>query len=292
MDAHVIAHAGNNAMSFQTEKLGGHMAAAVSGLDLNHLPDPATRLALLGVLHDNLVLCIRGQTLAPPAFRDAMAQFGTPMRRLQLARTAECAEVNIISSEDRDELGDGKKIVNGANWHTDDSFMREPCSLTMLHGVVVPSRGGDTQFTNMYAAYEDLSPGMKARIDPLKAIHKYSSSRKLSRISTRPAEEMAAMPEATHPLVRTHPETGRKALYLNPNRMEEIVGLDRAESDRLLDELIAHATQMKYQYRHVWRQGDIVIWDNRCTMHKANADYPEGERRLMHRVIVAGTAPV
>ena len=278
-------------MNFQTEKLGGHMAAAVSGVDLNRLPDAATQQALIDVLHDNLVLCIRDQNLKPPAFLDAMSRFGTPMLRKQLARTPECAEVNIISSEDRDVLGDGKKIVNGANWHTDDSFMREPCSLTMLYGVEVPSRGGDTQFTNMYAAYADLPAETRARIDPLKVIHKYSSSRKLSRISTRPAEEMAAMPEATHPLVRTHPETRRKSLYLNPNRMEQIVGLDRAESDRLLDELIAHATQPKYQYRHVWRQGDIVIWDNRCTMHKANADYPEGERRLMHRVIVAGTEP-
>jgi taurine dioxygenase len=291
MGAHVILRIGSNAMSFKTEKLSSHMAAAVSGLDLNRLPDPPTRAALLGVLHDNLVLCIRNQELAPTAFRDAMAQFGTPMRRLQLAHTPECAEVNIISSEDRDELGDGRKIVNGANWHTDDSFMREPCSLTMLYGVVVPSMGGDTQFTNMYAAYADLPAETKARIDRLKVIHKYSSSRKLTHVSTRSAEEMAAMPEATHPLVRTHPETHRKSLYLNPNRMERIVGLEREESDRLLDELITHAIQPKYQYRHVWRQGDIVIWDNRCTMHKANADYPEGERRLMHRVIVAGTEP-
>ncbi|MFO1162667.1 MAG: TauD/TfdA family dioxygenase [Reyranellaceae bacterium] len=279
-------------MSFQSERLGGHMAAAVTGLDLSRLPDHATRAALLDVLHENLVMCIRGQALAPTAFRDAMAQFGTPMLRKQLARTAECAEVNIISSEDRDELGDGRKIVNGANWHTDDSFMREPCSLTMLYGVMVPSRGGDTQFANMYAAYADLPAETRARIDLLKVIHKYSSRRKLTHVSTRPPEEMAAMPEATHPLVRTHPETGRKALYLNPNRMERIDGLERDESDRLLDELIAHSTQAKYQYRHVWRQGDIVIWDNRCTMHKANADYPEGERRLMHRVIVAGTVPV
>ncbi len=278
-------------MSFQTERLSPHMAAAVSGIDLNTLPDTSTRTALIDVLHQNLVLCIRGQALAPVPFRNAMAQFGVPVLRKQLAQTPECAEVNIISSEDRDELGDGKKIVNGANWHTDDSFMREPCSLTMLYGVVVPSVGGDTQFTNMYAAYADLPSEMKTRIDGLRVIHKYSSSRKLSRISTRPATEMAAMPEATHPLVRTHPETGRKSLYLNPNRMEQVVGLDRAGSDRLLDTLIAHATQPRYQYRHVWRQGDIVISDNRCTMHKANADYPEGERRLMHRVIVAGTAP-
>jgi taurine dioxygenase len=278
-------------MGFQTEKLSNHMAAAVIGIDLNRLPDTTLQAELVSALHENLVLCIRGQQLEPVAFRDAMAQFGVPMLRKQLARTPECAEVNIISSEDRDELGDGKKLVNGANWHTDDSFMREPCSLTMLYGVIVPSRGGDTQFTNMYAAYEALPSQMKARIDSLKVIHKYSSSRKLSRISTLPVEEMAAMPAATHPLVRTHPDTRRKSLYLNPNRMEQIVGLDRAESDRLLDELIAHATEPRYQYRHVWRQGDIVIWDNRCTMHKANADYPEGERRLMHRVIVAGTEP-
>jgi taurine dioxygenase len=278
-------------MNFQTEQLGPHMAAAVDGVDLNRLPDAPTQAALTRVLHDNLVLCIRGQKLAPVPFRDAMAQFGVPVLRKQLAQTPECAEVNIISSEDRDVLGDGKRLVNGENWHTDDSFMREPCSLTMLYGVVVPSVGGDTQFTNMYDAYADLSSQMKARIDGMQVIHKYSSSRKLSRISTRPAAEMAAMPEATHPLVRTHPETGRKSLYLNPNRMEQVLGLDRAESDRLLDALIAHATQPAYEYRHLWRQGDIVIWDNRCTMHKANADYPDGERRLMHRVIVAGTAP-
>jgi taurine dioxygenase len=278
-------------MRLQSEKLSSHMAAAVTGIDLNTLPDASLRAALVDVLHQNLVLCIRGQTLAPVPFRDAMAQFGTPVLRKQLTQTAECAEVNIISSEDRDELGDGRKIVNGASWHTDDSFMREPCSLTMLYGVVVPSRGGDTQFTNMYAAYDDLAPDMKARIDGLKVVHKYKPSRQLNHVSTRPASEMAAMPEATHPLVRTHPDTGRKALYLNPNRMEQVVGLERAESDRLLDTLIAHATQPAYEYRHAWRQGDIVIWDNRCTMHKANADYPAGEQRLMHRVIVAGTAP-
>jgi taurine dioxygenase len=140
-------------------------------------------------------------------------------------------------------------------------------------------------------AYDELTVEMKKRIDGLQVIHKYSSSRKTGKVAVRPAAEMAAMPEATHPLVRTHPETGRKSLYLNPNRMEQIVGLERAESDRLLDELIAHSIQPKFQYRHVWRQGDIVIWDNRSTMHKANADYPAGERRLMHRVIVAGTAP-
>ena len=279
-------------MIFQTGILGDHMAAAVSGLDLGKDVDDETQDALRRVLNDSLVLCIRDQHLAPIAFRDAMARFGTPMLRKQLERTPECAEVNIISSEDRDTLGDGRRLVNGANWHTDDSFMRAPASLTMLYGVVVPSTGGDTQFANMYAAYEDLPEETRRRIDPLQVVHKYHSRRQITDVSTRPPEEMAAMPEATHPLVRTHPETGRKALYLNPNRMDHVVGLDAAQSDRLFDALIAHATQAKYQYRHAWRKGDVVIWDNRCTMHKANADYPEGERRLMHRVIVAGTEPV
>ena len=275
----------------QQQKLGSHMAVAVEGIDLARATAEAQG-ALIDALHAHLVLCVRGQTLAPVAFRDAMARFGTPVKRLQLAHTPECDEVNIISSEDRDELGDGRKLVNGASWHTDDSFMRKPCSLTMLYGVVVPSRGGDTQFTNMYAAYEALSPDMKARIDGLQVIHKYQSSRQTNRVTRRPESEMKAMPEATHPLVRPHPQTGRRALYLNANRMEQVVGLDRAASDALLDELIAHAIEPRFQYRHVWRQGDVVIWDNRCTMHKANADYPEGERRLMHRVVVAGTAPV
>ena len=277
-------------MTLHCEKLSSHMAAAVEGVDLNRPTDSATQAELQKALHDNLVLCIRGQRLAPVAFRDAMARFGVPMRRQQLAQTPECADVNIISSEDRDVQGDGKRLVNGASWHTDDSFMREPCSLTMLYGVEVPSTGGDTQFINMHAAYEALPAGTRARIDGMKVVHKYKSSR-TNRVAVLSAEEMASMPAATHPLVRTHPDTGRKALYLNPNRMEEIVGLPRAESDRLIDELVAHAIQPHFQYRHTWRQGDIVIWDNRCTMHKANADYPDGERRLMHRVIVAGTEP-
>jgi taurine dioxygenase len=261
------------------------MAVAVEGIDLAGAT-AAAQAALIDALHDNLVLCVRGQDLGPVAFRDAMARFGAPVKRLQLAATPECDDVNIISSEDRDVLGDGKKLVNGASWHTDDSFMRQPCSLTMLYGVIVPSRGGDTQFTNMYAAHEALAPDMKARIAGLEVVHRYQSSRQTNRVSRRPASEMTAMPEATHPLVRIHPETKRKALYLNANRMEQVVGMARAESDALLDTLIAHAIEPRFQYRHVWRQGDVVIWDNRCTMHKANADYPEGERRLMHRVVV------
>jgi len=280
-------------MSLSLAPLGHHMAAAVEGIDLNQPIAAATAHDLRRALVAHLVLCIRGQTLAPLPYRDAMRVFGAPMKQITPAAThPDCDEVLVLSSEDRDTLGDGKKLVVGAHWQTDDSYKAVPCALTMLYGVEVPETGGDTQFINMYAAYDNLPAAMKDRIAGLRVIHTYDSSRKGTRIAKRTAADMARMPPVSHPLVRTHPETGRQALYLNPNRMEQVDGLARAESDALLDALITHAIQPQYQYRHHWRAGDIVIWDNRCTMHKANADYPEGARRRMHRVIVEGTVPV
>ncbi|HXZ02226.1 MAG TPA: TauD/TfdA family dioxygenase [Stellaceae bacterium] len=270
-------------------RLGECMGVAAEGIDLNRPVDGA---ALRRALLDGLVLCIRGQTLAPQAFLAAMRAFGTPLVQLRLAsRHPEMAEIMILSSEDRDDGGDGRRLVVGAHWHSDDSYKAVPCSLTALYGVAVPESGGDTQFTNMYAAYDDLPEAMKRRIAGLRVVHVYDSSRKGTRVAKLKPEEAEAVPAVTHPLVRTHPETGRMALYMNPNRMEAVVGLERAESDALLDELTRHAIQERYQYRHKWRRGDVLIWDNRCTMHKANADYPEGSRRLMHRIILEGTVP-
>ena len=273
-------------------KLGDHMAAAVEGIDLNRPVDVAQAAALREALLDNLVLCVRGQALAPLAYRKAMRIFGTLVLQTRAEnRHEQVAEITILSSEDRDRLGDGKPLVVGAHWHSDDSYKAVPCALTILYGVAVPPTGGDTQFINMHAAYDGLSPALRRRIDGLKVVHTYDSSRKGTRIAKLNAAEASSLPPVVHPLVRTHPETRRRALYMNPNRMEAIVGMARAESDALLDELTVHATRPQYQYRHKWQPGDIVVWDNRCTMHKANADYPDGEKRLMHRVIVAGTEP-
>jgi taurine dioxygenase len=275
-------------------KLGDHMAIAVEGIDLNQPLAAAQAASLRQALNDNLVLCIRGQTLAPVVYREAMRVFGTLVPQTRTGNLHdEVPEILILSSADRDVLGDGKPLVVGAHWHSDDSYKAMPCALTILYGVAVPPTGGDTQFVNMYAAYDGLSPETRRRIDLLKVVHTYDSSRKGTRIARLKSEDAAALPPSVlHPLVRTHPETGRRALYMNPNRMEEIAGMARGESDALLDELIAHATQPQYQYRHRWRLGDILVWDNRCTMHKANADYPAGSRRVMQRLMVAGTAPV
>ncbi len=273
-------------------RLGESLGVAAEGIDLNCPVADATREALRRALLEGLVLCIRGQTLSPQAYLAAMRAFGMPMMQLRVAsRHPDVAEIMILSSDDRDNDGDGQRLVVGAHWHSDDSYKAVPCSLTALYGVAVPGSGGDTQFVNMYAAYDDLSQRMKRRIAGLRVVHTYDSSRKGARVARLTPEEAEAVPAVTHPLVRTHPETGRKALYMNPNRMEAVVGLERAESDALLDDLTHHAIQEKHQYRHKWRRGDVLIWDNRCTMHKANADYPEGECRLMHRIIIEGTVP-
>lgn len=273
--------------------LGGHMASAVEGVDLNRAPDAETAALLQRTLLDRLVLCIRGQRIDDRRYLEAMRLFGTPMQQLRVSpQLRDIAEIIVLSSEDRDVLGDGQRIVVGAAWHTDDSFKAVPCALTMLYGVTVPETGGDTQFANMHAAYDALDRATKAEIAGLRVIHAYDSSRKGTRVAKLSAEEAAKVPPVTHPLVRTHPETGRKALYLNPNRMEQVVGMERATSDALLDRLTAHAIEPRFQYRHKWLPGDIVVWDNRATMHKANADYPQGARREMHRIITEGAVPV
>jgi taurine dioxygenase len=273
--------------------LGGALGVAAEGIDLDRPLDGATTETLRGALLDNLVLCVRSQSLTPRSWLAAASAFGRPITQLGVAsRHPEIAEIMILSSEDRDAIGDGRPLVVGAHWHSDDSYRAMPCSLTMLYGIEVPETGGDTQFANMYAAYADLPPEMKEEIATLRVEHRYESSRRGARIRTLAADEAALVPEVTHPLVRVHPETGHKALYMNPNRMERIVGLGRAESDRLLDALIAHAVSERYQYRHKWRQGDVLIWDNRCTMHKANGDYAVGARRFMHRIMIEGTVPV
>ncbi|MEJ0018696.1 MAG: TauD/TfdA family dioxygenase [Acetobacteraceae bacterium] len=273
-------------------RLGENLAIAVEGVDLHHPPDQALASRLRQALLDNLVLCIRGQRIGPGEYHAAIATFGTPLLRPEIPHVAGHPTVTTLSSDDRDTKGDGKRLVAGAQWHSDDTFMAEPCSLTCLYGIEVPETGGDTEFANMYAAYEALPAAERARLDALRVVHMMKpDSRAVGRTRTIAPEILAARPPVVHPLVRTHPETGRKALYISRNRMDHIIGMEVAEAHALIDELVAHATQPRFCYRHKWQQGDIVIWDDRCTMHKANGDYPEGARRYMNRIIVAGDAP-
>ena len=273
-------------------KLGDHMAIAVEGLDLHRAPDADLAHTLRQALLDNLVLCIRGQRIGPGEYLATISTFGEPLVRPEIPHVSGYPEVTTLSSDDRDTKGDGKRLIAGAHWHSDDTFMAEPCSLTCLYGIDVPATGGDTEFANMYSAYEALPASERQYLDTLRVVHMMKpTSREVGRTRTIAPEMLAARPPVTHPLVRTHPETRHKALYISRNRMDHIVGMDVAAGHQLIDDLVAHATQPQFCYRHKWRQGDIVIWDDRCTMHKANGDYPEGARRFMNRIIVAGDAP-
>jgi taurine dioxygenase len=163
----------------------------------------------------------------------------------------------------------------------------------MLHAVTLPSTGGDTQFANMAAAYEALPDTLSRRLTGLNAIRVYQSSHSMRRLMELPSAAKERVPNAVlHPIVRTHPDTGRRSIYINPIRIEGILGLDHKEALPLLDELLAHGTAPRFQYRHAWLPGDVVMWDNRSVLHKANGDYDMNEMRYLYRVMLKGSVPV
>ncbi|HEV2573768.1 MAG TPA: TauD/TfdA family dioxygenase [Beijerinckiaceae bacterium] len=271
--------------------LSAHTGAEILNVDLSRPVDAPLRQKLNDAFIKHTVLAIRGQKLDPHQFLAAAKLFGTifPQHNSRFS-VPECPEIHYISNQDTFE--DGKVYIPGEGYHTDHSNDAQPPKATVLHAVKLPKTGGDTQFVNMYEAYDALSQTMKARIDNLQAVHVYQSSlstRKL--MALKDETKTKATTEVIHPLVRTHPISGRKAIYINPIRIERLIGLEREETSALLDELLEHSTQDRFQYRHKWHEGDMVIWDNRCLMHKANGDYPVSEVRYLYRLMLKGGTP-
>ncbi|MDA0655997.1 MAG: TauD/TfdA family dioxygenase, partial [Proteobacteria bacterium] len=185
---------------------------------------------------------------------------------------------------------DAKPLVRGTSFHTDHSYWPEPCKATMLHGVQVPSSGGETRFSNMHLGYENLPAQLQKRLETLRGIHRIAARRQKTGRIHYARDESDTGPTGIHPLVRTHDETGRKAVYINPNRMDGIVGWSDDDSDALLDELNRLCTKSEYQYHHEWRLNDILIWDNRSVMHAATDNF--NEPRRLHRILLEGKTPV
>ncbi len=264
------------------------LAAEVDGVDFGPPLTPALAEDLREAFRRHPVLCLRTNGLEASRFLEITQVFGTPQPQvLRDFRRNDHPEISIISSEQFDVRGDGERVVFGAAWHTDDSYMARPAVATALYAHTVPQAGGDTLFADCTAAYEALPESERAFLDGVTVVHTYESRRNLNKVPARSAEEEADTPPVTHPLVRTHPDTGRRALYLNPNRMDHVLDMGLEEGDALLDRLTAHATSDQFVYRHRWQPHDVVLWDNRCTMHKASADYGD-ERREMHRVLIEG----
>ena len=281
----------NQAASVTITRLSPHTGAEVTGLDLRRPVDAALRARLNRAFLDHAALVVRDQQLAPTEMLAAVQVWGEIFRQ-QDPRFAlpECQEIHYISNQDR--FPDGRRYIPGEGYHTDHSNAAAPPKATVLHAVKLPDRGGDTQYVNMALAYERLDPALRNRIDGLRAVHVYQSRYSARKLMGLSETARAAVPDqVVHPLVRTHPETGRRALYLNPIRIEAIEGMAEPDALALLDTLLAHATQPAFEYRHRWRQGDLVLWDNRCLLHKANGDYDMDQERYLYRVMLRGDRP-
>ena len=271
---------------------GATLGADVRDLDLARALDEATVAAIRAAWHRHLVLRFHDQHLDPAALAAFSARFGTleAVPGWRDKHPPGAPQVLIVSNVREGDRSIGVLGAGEAEWHTDMSYIDTPPTASVLHALEVPEAGGDTAFVNMYAALEAVPPDLREAVAGRALNHdsSHDSSGTLRPGAAAPADARAA-PGARHPLVRVHPETGRAALYLGRRRNAWVVGLSLAESEALLDRLWAHVCRDEFVWRQSWRPGDVVMWDNRCTMHRRDAFDPAA-RRIMHRTQIRGEA--
>jgi taurine dioxygenase len=287
-------------MAFTVNKLSDTGAAEVLGLDCSAPIEAVPLAALRRTLLDFPVVAIRNQALTATQQAAFSRQLG-PLESQD--RKTYChpddPDILILSNEIRPD-GTAVGIVDAGDfWHSDSSHLAEPCRATILYAVRNPKTGGDTEFCNMYQVYEALPDDLRRRVEGRDGIHHISKSKNprvtISAARTDAAayykEREKATADMRQPMVRTHPETGKKALFLGRRINAYVIGLPVAESEVLLDCLWAHTVQAKFTWRQEWQVGDLIWWDNRCAMHRRDAFDPRS-RRLMHRTQLKGTRPV
>ena len=276
-------------MAITAIPLTEHIGAEIRGVDLTQPLDAATRAELYRLWLQHLVLLFRGQELSQEAFVSATGNFG---RLAKLVRPAEFRppgyarlldNIMLISNIRENGVPIGA-LPDGEMWfHHDMLHVEIPHKGTCLYSLEVPSHGGNTLFASGYRAYETMPPDLRDKLEGRKAYHSYY----LGELKRGDGKGVAHQKQSLHPVLRTHEETGRKAVYVNRLMTERIDGLDEAESRRLLDAVFDHSENKAWVYEHVWRPHDMLLWDNRCSMH-ARTDFPEGERRLMLRTTIEG----
>jgi taurine dioxygenase len=281
--------------TLELRPIAGALGAEIGGVDLARPLSAAQFAEIRRAFLEHLAIFFHDQRLTPLQHKEFTARFGALSRMPYVKALDEHPEIIAVLKE-----ADEQKIsVFGGAWHSDFSFLEEPPLGSVLYALETPSHGGDTLWGNMYEAYETLSDGMRRLLDGLVALHSghvygidgvprdLRTSRSIAISRNNPEADA----ERGHPVVRVHPETGRKALFVNPIYTTRFAGMSAEESKPLLDFLYAHATRPEFTCRFRWRKGALAVWDNRCAMHYAINDY-DGQRRLMHRTTIAGDRPV
>jgi len=279
------------APGFRLRRLSGALGAEIVGVDLSRDLEPALVAALRQALLDHLVIFFRDQDLSPERFLALARRFGEPVEYPFVRGIDGFPEIIQVAKLEHE-------TVNfGGLWHTDTAYLECPPMGTMLLAREVPPVGGDTLFANQYLAYETLSPGMRRLLDGLRAVQASGNAAVATtrqdriRDSGRPAEDEAARDYlAEHPVVRTHPETGRRALYVNGAHTRRFVDMTEAESQPLLDFLFQHQVRPEFTCRFAWSPGALAFWDNRASLHNPINDY-HGHRRTALRITLAGDRP-
>jgi len=270
----------------EIRRTAGALGAEIRGIDLAKELTHDEVAGIRRIWLEHLVVFFRDQPLGLDAYMAFARRVGRPIEYPFLKGLAGYPEITEVKKLEHE------KVNFGGIWHSDTTYLEEPPMASMLLAREVPPYGGDTLFANMYLAYEALSPGMKRLLDPLKAV---SSSTKADASKTREDRARSDGREARefvaeHPVVRTHPETGRKALYVNVGHTVRFSGMTEEESAPLLGYLFQHQVRPEFTCRFVWQAGSIALWDNRCAQHNPVNDY-HGYRRVMHRITLAGDRP-
>jgi len=270
----------------QIRQMGRQIGVEVTGVDVKVLDD-ADFAPLYQAWLDCNVLVVRDQKLTIEEFLNYSRRFGRIVPHpSKSTRHPEIPEITVLGVNKFNADGTLNQSIyrRGAEgWHTDGAYDEVPFKATQLYALAIPSTGGDTMFASMYAAYDALPERLKVRLDGLVGGFTYGGRRKARALLN---EEDRDWKPVFHPIIRTHPETGRKGLYFDPGKIVSIEGIDEAEANDLIDELIGRMIQPDAEYRHSWRVGDIVIWDNRCSYHRAAGDYPPNEDRIHWRVSI------
>jgi alpha-ketoglutarate-dependent taurine dioxygenase len=279
-------------------ELHPEIGAEVRGVDMAAPLDRATFQAIHDAWMQHLVLVFPDQSITDEQHVAFTRHFGEPeifhqsiikSRRVQgIFRVSNVDDDDKLMPPDHPTV---QQVSLAQLWHTDSSYLAIPCNGALLHGVEVSRTGGETQFTNMYRVWEELPESLKQQVHGRRALHDFANLHSLRTLRPMTEEEKAKVPPIWQPMVRRHPVTGRTSLYLSPIYNTAIEGMEEAAARRLVDELTVFAEQPRFVYRHRWAPHDVVMWDNRCTMHAVTPHHPR-ERRVMHRTTIMGEAPV